>query len=262
MLILTPLNNIPLIEKGDDLAEIILQNSPSLEDGDIFVLAQKIVSKAEGRLVNLADVEPSADAIQLAAATEKDARLVELILSESNEVVRTRPGLIVVEHKLGFICANAGIDHSNVSPRPPSVLRTSPPRGGGESDEFALLLPENPDQSARELRDALQTATDKKLGVLIIDSHGRAWREGIVGITIGIAGVPAVVDKRGDVDLFGREMRITQIGAADELAAAASLMMGQTNEGKPIVHARGFPYSLRESTLKEFVRPKEKDLFR
>ena len=260
MLTLTPLPNIPLIEKGDDLAQIILQNSPKLQDGDIFVLAQKIISKAEGRLVNLADVEPSAHALELATATQKDARLVELILSESTEVVRTRPGLIVVEHKLGFICANAGIDHSNVSP--PSVLRTSLPRGGGEPNDVVLLLPKSPDQSARNLRDALQTKTGKKLGVLIIDSHGRAWREGIVGITIGLAGVPGVVDKRGDSDLFGREMRVTQIGAADELAAAASLMMGQTNEGKPIVHVRGFPYPLRESTLSELIRPKEKDLFR
>ncbi len=275
MLTLTPLPNIPLIEKGDNLAEIILQNSDfPLQDGDIFVLAQKIVSKAEGRLVALADVEPSAHALELATATQKDAQVVELILQESNEVVRTRPGLIIVEHKLGFICANAGIDHSNVSPHPslpPSGEGThSLPLGGGDvrrteggiDDEYALLLPENSDLSAQKLRDALETATGKKLGVLIIDSHGRAWREGIVGITIGVAGIPAIVDKRGDTDLFGREMRITQIGAADELAAAASLMMGQGNEGKPIVHVRGFPYPLRESCLNELIRPKAQDLFR
>jgi coenzyme F420-0:L-glutamate ligase/coenzyme F420-1:gamma-L-glutamate ligase len=276
MLTLTPLPNIPLIKKDDDLAKIILNASDFvLQDGDIFVLAQKIVSKAEGRLVNLADVEPSASALQLATDTDKDARLVELILQESNEIIRTRPGLIVVEHKLGFICANAGIDHSNVCPplpyraSPPEGRRTSPlspsgERAGmrGESDEYALLLPKNPDLSARKLRDTLEAATGKKLGILIIDSHGRAWRNGIVGITIGVAGIPAIVDKRGDVDLFGREMRITQIGAADELAAAASLMMGQTNEGKPIVHVRGFPYPLKESNLSELIRPKEADLFR
>ncbi len=275
MLTLTPLPNIPLIEKGDNLAEIILKNSSDIQDGDIFVLAQKIVSKTEGRLVNLADVEPSARALELATATQKDARVVELILQESNEIIRTRPGLIVVEHKNGFICANAGIDHSNVNPHPNLPSRgeeiNSPPHRGGDvrrteggrnSDEYALLLPEDADRSARELHDALKTATSKKLGILIIDSHGRAWREGIVGITIGVAGIPAVVDKRGDVDLFGRELKVTQIGAADELAAAASLMMGQTNEGKPIVHVRGFPYPLRESTLSELLRPKDKDLFR
>ncbi|MCP4140609.1 MAG: coenzyme F420-0:L-glutamate ligase [Chloroflexi bacterium] len=274
MLTLTPLPNIPLIEKNDDLAEIILKNSPKIQDGDIFVLAQKIISKAEGRLVNLADVKPSSRALQLATATEKDARLVELILQESAEIVRTRPGLIVVEHKLGFICANAGIDRSNINPYPHPNLPpkgegiNSPPRRGGDvrrtegGHEYVLLLPKNPDKSAKKLRDALQKRTGKKLGILIIDSHGRAWREGIVGITIGLAGVPGVVDKRGDTDLFGQELKVTQIGVADELAAAASLMMGQTNEGKPIVHVRGFPYPLRESKLEELLRSKEKDLFR
>ena len=275
MLTITPLPNIPLIETGDNLAEIMLQNTGfPLRDSDIFVLAQKIVSKAEGRLVNLADVEPSARAFELATATQKDARVVELILQESNEIVRTRPGLIVVEHKNGFICANAGIDHSNIHPHPNLPPRGegtgSPPHRGGDvrrtegglDDEYALLLPKDADRSARKLRDAIESATGKKIGVLIIDSHGRAWRNGIVGITIGMAGVPGVVDKRGDIDLFGREMRITQIGAADELAAAASLMMGQTNEGKPIVHVRGFPYPLRESNLAELIRPKEQDLFR
>jgi coenzyme F420-0:L-glutamate ligase/coenzyme F420-1:gamma-L-glutamate ligase len=248
MLTLTPLPNIPLIKKDDDLAKIILKASDfALQDGDIFVLAQKIVSKAEGRLVNLTDVEPSPRALQLATDTDKDARLVELILQESNEIIRTRPGLIVVEHKLGFICANAGIDRSNVH---------------SNDSEFVLLLPENPDLSAKKLRHALEERTGVKFGILIIDSHGRAWREGTVGITIGISGVPGVVDMRGEDDLFGRELQITQIGAADELAAAASLMMGQANEGKPIVHVRGFPYPLRDSKLNELLRPKERDLFR
>ena len=259
MLTLTPLSNIPLIEKDDDLAKIILKNCKiPLQDGDIFVLAQKIVSKAEGRLVNLADVKPSPRAIQLATVTEKDARLVELILQESNEIIRTRPGLIVVEHKLGFICANAGIDRSNIQAKNPEFFGEF----GILKDEVALLLPENPDRSARELRNALEKATGANLGILIIDSHGRAWREGTVGITIGISGIPGVVDMRGDEDLFGRELKITQIGAADELAAAASLMMGQANEGKPIVHVRGFPYPLRKSKLDELIRPKEMDLFR
>ena len=270
MLTLTPLPEIPLIHEGDNLSEIILQSCQlaniTLKDDDILVLAQKIVSKAEGRLVNLADVEPSPCAFQLAEETEKDPRVVELILQESNEIVRTRPGLIVVEHNSGFICANAGIDRSNVNPHPsPEGISSLPPRGKakmGAGDEYVLLLPKDSDKSATALREKLESATGTKLGILIIDSHGRAWRNGTVGMTIGISGTPAVVDLRGDEDLFGRELKITQVGAADELAAAASLMMGQSNEGKPIIHARGFPYPLRESSLKELIRPKEADLFR
>ena len=262
MLTLTPLPEIPLIHEGDDLAEIILQSCQNanlqLKDDDILILAQKIVSKAEGRLVNLADVEPSQHAVQLAEETEKDPRVVELILSESKEIVRKRPGLIVVEHKQGFICANAGIDRSNVEPKTSEVFGNF----GSLDDEWVLLLPKDSDQSAKELRQTLEKATGAKLGILIIDSHGRAWRNGTVGITIGVSGIPALVDLRGDEDLFGRELKITQVGAADELAAAASLMMGQSNEGKPIVHARGFPYPLRESKLDELIRPKKEDLFR
>ena len=276
MLTLTHLPEIPLIHAGDNLAEIILQSCQlanlALKDDDILVLAQKIVSKAEGRLVNLADVEPRPRAFQLAEETEKDPHVVELILQESNEIVRKRPGLIVVEHKQGFICANAGIDRSNI--RPPSALRASSPSGRinsfplrgkarmGAGDEHVLLLPKDSDKSAKELREKLEKATGIKLGILIIDSHGRAWRNGTVGIAIGISGIPALIDMRGDEDLFGRELKITQIGVADELAGAASLMMGQSNEGKPIVHARGFPYPLRESKLDELIRPKKEDLFR
>jgi len=277
MLTLTPLPEIPLIHEGDNLAEIILESCElanlQLKNDDILILAQKIVSKAEGRLVNLADVKPRPRAFQLAEETEKDPRVVELILAESNEIVRTRPGLIVVEHKQGFICANAGIDRSNVSPHP-----SLPPKTGEGTDsplpkageglgvraecEYVLLLPKDSDKSAKELREKLEKATGAKLGILIIDSHGRAWRNGTVGIMIGISGIPALVDLRGDDDLFGRELKITQVGAADELAAAASLVMGQSNEGKPIVHARGFPYPLRESKLDELIRPKKEDLFR
>ncbi len=257
-LTLTPLPGIPLVQPGDDLTELIWASCKranlTLQNGDILVLAQKIVSKAEGRLVNLADVEPSTRAVVYAAETEKDPRLVELILRESSEVLRTRPGLIVVEHRLGFICANAGIDHSNVAP--------PPQRGNAGEDEWYLLLPEDPDASADRIRSALEAASGARLGVLIIDSHGRAWREGTVGVTIGISGLPAVVDERGWKDLFGYELRVTVVGAADELAAAASLMMGQAAEGTPVVHVRGFPYPLRESSLRELLRPREKDLFR
>lgn len=247
---LTPLKDIPLIRQNDDLADIIVSSlehtNITLEDNDIFVLAQKVVSKAEGRMANLAAVIPSPHAIELAAQIEKDTRLVELILQESNSVVRTRPGTIVVEHKLGFICANAGIDHSNVT---------------GE-DEYVLLLPENPDQSASKIRAKIESKTNKKIGVMIIDSHGRAWRIGTEGVCIGLSGIPGVIDERGWKDLFDYTLRITVVGVADELAAAASLVMGQASEGTPIIHVRGFPYPLREGSLKELIRPKEQDLFR
>jgi len=253
-LVLTSLENIPLIRRDDNLADIVLKSLQEtgleLQDNDILVLAQKIVSKAEGRKVNLATVSPSPRAIELAQQTEKDPRVVELMLQESNEVLRTRVGTIIVEHKLGFVCANAGIDHSNVA------------GDGDTTEEWVLLLPENPDQSCTLLRNEIESKTGKHIGVVIIDSHGRAWRNGTVGVAIGMSGVPGIIDKRGDKDLFGYTLRITIIGAADELAAAASLVMGQASEGKPVVHVRGFPYPLQEGSLKELIRPKEQDMFR
>lgn len=253
-LILSPVVGIPIIQPGSNLLEIILECMSncdlSLQNNDVLVIAQKIISKAEGRFVNLLDVTPSNRAQQLAVEIEKDPRLVELILRESREVLRTRPGTIIVEHKLGFVCANAGIDHSNVGPIE------------SQSEEWVLLLPENPDQSAAKLRKEIFELVGVNVGILIIDSHGRAWRLGIVGTTIGLAGVPGLVDLRGFPDLFGMELRITQIAAADELAAAASLMMGQAAEGNPVIHVRGFPYALRESSLSELLRPHEIDLFR
>lgn len=249
-LTLTPLPSIPLISPGDDLASFILASLQDagleLGDGDILAITQKIVSKAEGRMVNLSEVEVSPQAQELAQTTQKDPRLVELILRESRAVVRTRPDLIIVEHHLGFICANAGIDHSNVN----------------AEENWVLLLPENPDASAQSLREKLESVTGCSLGILIIDSHGRAWRTGTIGITIGLSGLPGVVDLRGQSDLFGYKLKATDVGAADELAAAASLMMGQAAESSPVVHARGFPYPLRKSALKEILRPKELDLFR
>ncbi len=259
-LTLTPLSNIPLIRHGDNLADILVNalrdTNIALQDNDILVVAQKIVSKAEGRMVNLATVTPSQQAIDLAQKADKDARVVELMLQESNEVLRVRAGTIIVEHKLGFICANAGIDHSNVSP----LLE----KEGLEvrAEEYVLLLPENTDKSASEIRTKIESSTGKKIGVLIIDSHGRTWRNGTVGVAIGLSGIPGLVDLRGKKDLFGYTLRVTQVGAGDELAAAASLMMGQAAEGTPAVHVRGFPYKLRESALKELIRPKDHDLFR
>ena len=253
-LTLTPLHHIPLIRQGDDLAEFVVnaleKNNIALEENDILVFAQKIISKAEGRAINLVTVTPSERAIELAQQTEKDPRLVELILCESHEVLRTRIGTIIVEHKLGFVCANAGIDHSNVA-------------GAGDStEEWVLLLPKEPDRSAEKLREAIRSKTGRRIGVLIIDSHGRAWRTGTVGVAIGIAGLPGLEDLRGKHDLFDFTLRITQVGAADELAAAASLVMGQAAEGTPVVHVRGFPYPLRDGSLKELIRPKDEDLFR
>jgi coenzyme F420-0:L-glutamate ligase/coenzyme F420-1:gamma-L-glutamate ligase len=253
-LTLTPLAGIPLVRKGDDIVNFILNgladSSITLTDGDVLVITQKIVSKVEGRMVNLNDVKPSGKAIALGLRTEKDPRLVELILNESDQVLRSRPGLIIVEHKLGFICANAGIDHSNVK--------------GEFSDQenWVLLLPENPDASADSIRKGLEEISGTRLGVLIIDSHGRAWRVGTQGVAIGLSGIQGVVDMRGKQDLFDYTLQVTVIGAADELAAASSLIMGQADEGYPVVHARGFPYALRDGSLNEIIRPKELDLFR
>lgn len=249
-LTITPLLHIPLIQPGDDLAGMIFsaleKTNLQLADGDILVVAQKIVSKAEGRFVELATINPSPAAIELADTTGKDPRLAELVLRESNAILRARPGSVIVEHRLGFVCANAGIDQSNVH--------------GDEA--WALLLPEDPDHSAAQIRSRLEAASGKQLGVMIIDSHGRAWRIGTVGTAIGLSGLPAVVDLRGQPDLSGYTLKITVLGAADELAAAASLVMGQAAEGTPVVHVRGFPYPLRNGSLKELLRPKEQDMFR
>lgn len=252
-LILTPLTGLPIINPGDDLADLIADvikhAEMNLADGDILVIAQKIISKSEDRFVNLNDISPSERALELAQHVDKDARLIELVIEESKSILRYRSGTIIVEHRLGFVCANAGIDHSNV-------------RKDNESDEWVLLLPENPDRSADGIRRSLEKWSNKRIGVMVIDSHGRAWRLGTVGVAIGLSGIPGIEDLRGDADMFGRTLRVTQVGVADELAAAASLMMGQAAEGTPVVHVRGFPYPLREGSLQELLRPEEEDLFR
>ncbi len=245
---------VPLIHSGDSLAPLLFQavRDAGIEwqDGDILVIAQKIVSKSEGRLIHLSEVTPSPEALRYAKETDKDPRFIELVLRESNEVLRNRPGTIIVEHRRGFVCANAGIDHSNVA------------GDHGSVEDWFLLLPEDPDRSAQAIREELLKLCGKNIGVLIIDSHGRAWRMGTIGSTIGVAGLPALVDLRGKEDLFGYQLRVTMVAAADELAAAASLVMGQAAEGIPAVHVRGFPYPLRESSLQELIRPRELDLFR
>ena len=245
---LRPLRDVPLIKPGDDLAEIILASIETadwqLQNGDVLVMAQKIVSKAENRIVDLATVRPSPRAIELGLEVQKDARLVELILSESKAVMRSRPGVLIVEHKLGFVLANAGIDRSNVM-----------------GEDNALLLPVDPDRSAATIRRAVAARTGVDVGVLIIDSFGRAWRNGTVGTAIGASGIPTLLDQRGRPDLFGKPLETTEVGWADELAAAASLMMGQAGEGRPIVLVRGL-VETGEGSAADLLRPKEKDLFR
>jgi len=251
-LTLVALPGIPEIARGADLAGLLLaavkRAGRALESGDIVILAQKIVSKAEGRAVRLAGVTPSPRALELAGVVGKDPRLVELMLCESREVMRAKPGVLIVEHRLGFVLAGAGIDQSNVAA----------PHG----EEIVLLLPENPDASARRIQQDLFAACGVETGVIINDSFGRAWRNGVTGVAIGVAGVPALVDLRGHPDREGRPLRVTQVAAADELAAAASLIMGQSDEGYPAVLARGFPYARRASSSNELIRPHAEDLFR
>jgi coenzyme F420-0:L-glutamate ligase/coenzyme F420-1:gamma-L-glutamate ligase len=247
-LLLKPLRGIPVIQPGADLAQVTLagleQSNDGLREDDILVYAQKIVSKAEGRSVNLAGVSPSPRAVALAHETGKDARLVELILQESSEILRRRKGLLIVRHRLGFSLANAGIDASNVA------------------FGHILLLPEDPDASAARIRGDLRARTGIDVGVLIIDSLGRPWRMGTVGTAIGVSGLPALLDLRGRPDMNGRPLETTEIGLADELAAAASLVMGQADEGTPIVLARGVPYARREGRARDLLRPEHEDLFR
>ncbi|MBI5651016.1 MAG: coenzyme F420-0:L-glutamate ligase [Chloroflexi bacterium] len=251
-LTLTALPNIPLIQRGDDLAAIILRgltDAPiALADGDVIVLAQKIVSKAEGRMVRLRDVTPSPRARELAQQTGKDARFCEVVLWDMREIVRVREGLLIVETHQGWVCANAGIDRSNVAPH--------------DDEEWILRLPEDADRSACDLRARLRDASGCDVGIVINDTHGRAWRNGAIGIAIGVAGIPALEDLRGQPDLFGYHLQVTVVGLADQIASAASLLQGQADEGRPIVHARGIPFSQRDGAAREIVRAKEMDLFR
>ena len=251
-LTLTALTGIPTIAPGQELASVIVAaaqaSSLALCDGDILVIAQKIVSKSEGRAVRLADVVPSPRAQSLAVETGKDARVVELILRESTEVLRVRPGVIIVAHRLGLVMANAGIDASNVEPR--------------DGEEAVLLLPVDPDASAARLREALKVIGGVDVGVIINDSFGRAWRLGTAGTAIGVAGLPGLLDLRGQSDRNGRALATTEVGIADELAAAGSLLMGQAAEGRPVVLIRGYVAQRRDGTAAELIRPKHFDLFR
>lgn len=249
---LTAVPHIPEVHPGDNLVGIILaalaEANIQLAQGDILAVAQKIVSKAEGRFVHLAEVVPSTKAQEVAEATEKDPRIVELILQESEAISRMKPGVLVTRHKLGFTSANAGIDRSNV--------------GHAEADETVLLLPVNPDASAEAIRQSIQQALGISVGVVITDSHGRPFRLGTVGVAIGVAGIPALWDRRGEPDRDGHILQYTDVGVADEIAAAAGMVMGQGREGRPVVVISGLVLPLQNGTAHDLIRPQEIDLYR
>ena len=250
-LTLSALAGLPLVEPGDDLAALLTaalrraQIAP--RDKDVLIVAQKVVSKAEGRFVDLKAVVPSARAVALAQEVNKDARLVEVILSESSEIIRKRRDVLIVAHRLGFIMANAGVDQSNVD---------------AEGGEQVLLLPRDPDGSAAALKTRLDREFGVDLAVIVNDSFGRPWRMGVTGVALGVAGLPALRNMVGAPDLFGRKLRVTEIAVADEIAAAASLLMGQGAEGQPAVHLRGFDWDGAATPASTLLRPKEMDLFR
>ena len=248
---LIALADFPQVASGDDVAALsaaaLARGGLQLRSGDVLVFAQKVISKAEGRRVDLATVAPGAKALELAHTVQKDPRLVELVLRESRRVVRAAKDVLIVEHRLGLIMANAGIDQSNVA--------------DPGSGEFALLLPEDPDASAVRLRERLGTLTGCEPGVVISDSFGRPWRVGTVGVAIGCAGFAATLDLRGQADLFGRPLRVTVVGHADEIASAASLLMGQGNEARPVVLVRGLALRAPHQPAAALIRPSQQDLF-
>lgn len=250
-LTVTGVEDVPLVRPGDDLASLLIAAMESgnmrPSAGDVVVVAQKIVSKAEGRFLDLSTLDPSAEARELARKTDKDPRQVEAILRESNEVVRSRPGVIVVEHRLGLVLANAGIDRSNVD--------------GADAGDTVLLLPEDPDASAARLKQRFDEAWTTDVGVIVADSVGRAWRMGTVGIAIGIAGVAALDDRRGQPDMFGRPLEVTVTGHADAIAAAAVLVMGETTERTPAALVSGVARG-EGATARAMLRPRQEDMFR
>jgi coenzyme F420-0:L-glutamate ligase/coenzyme F420-1:gamma-L-glutamate ligase len=248
----TALQGIAHIVPGDDLS---CQLAPALAaegtravTGDVLIVAQKIVSKAEGRLVDLRTVTPGARAMELAGLTAKDPRLVELILSESTDVIRAKRDVLIVRHRLGHVMANAGIDRSNVE--------------SGPGREQVLLLPLDPDASARALRTALAGRLGIELGVIVSDSFGRPWRNGVTNVALGVAGLPALIDRRGEQDMYGRRLEVTQVAFADAIATAAGLAMGEGAEATPAVLARGLRWSAPPGASRDLLRPLDEDLFR
>lgn len=254
---ITPLRGIGAIGPGDDLAAIIVaalaDNRLALIPGDTLVVAQKVVSKVEGCLIDLVDITPSPGALELAETTRKDPRLVELILAESSAIIRACPGVLIVRHRSGHVMANAGIDRSNLAP---------------SDREQVLLLPRDADASAARLRAAIAGATGVETGLVVSDSFGRPWRMGVTNVAIGAAGIPALLDRRNEKDLYGRTLEVTQVATGDLLASAAGLAMGEGDEGCPVVLVQGLsarlwgPESASHSNAADLLRPAEEDLFR
>jgi len=249
---LFPIEHLPFVEPGDDLASVLVDalraQELALLAGDILIVAQKIVSKAEGRYVNLDEITPSPRAKEIALATGKDPKHVEVILSQSDSIIKLGPNIVIAAHKLGFVMANAGIDESNIGQEGPG--------------KRLLLLPSDPDGSADALKRKLDAAFEVSVGVVICDSFGRPWRNGVVGVALGAAGLPALVNKIGEPDLFGRTLKMTEVAIADELAAAGSLLMGQAAEGIPAVLVRGFSVRAPQCNASALIRDRDKDLFR
>ena len=241
------LHGLPEISEGDDLTSLIAscvrEAKIDIAGGDIFVIAQKVVSKAEGRTVDLATISPSLRALEWAEAWAKDPRVVEVVLAQSRSIIRMEQGVIISETEHGFICANAGVDASNTR------------------DSTVVLLPVDPDASARRIQAGLEAAFRVSLAVVISDTFGRPWREGLVNVALGVAGIAPIVDYRGQLDSHGRPLRVTTIAVADELASAAELVMGKTMQ-VPVAIIRGFEYELRESSGRELSRDPARDLFR
>lgn len=238
----------PGADLGDLLARLLRENHPHAAPQPVVIVAQKVVSKAEGRLVHLDEVVPSARARELAAITGKEAALVEVILRESTDIVRAQPNVLIVRHRLGYVMANAGIDQSNVR--------------GREDRPACLLLPLDPSGSAQRIRESLRSWRDPAPGVIVSDSFGRPWRRGVVNVALGSAGLPALVDRRGQPDRYGRKLQVTEVALADALAAAAGLVMGEADEGVPAVLVSGAVWSGPAVDARALIRPLAEDLFR
>jgi coenzyme F420-0:L-glutamate ligase / coenzyme F420-1:gamma-L-glutamate ligase len=249
---MTALRDIPDVEVGADVTDLVLSAlrdmGTKLVTGDVLVVAQKIVSKAEGRYVDLAEVTPSPRALELAQLTGKEPRVVEVVLSESSAVVRVAPNVLIVQHRLGYIMANAGIDRSNI--------------GLADGKERVLLLPRDPDASAIQIRSKLKQHTGQDVAVIISDSFGRPWRNGVVNVALGVAGLPAVIDRRGERDRDGRVLEMTEVAFADAIAAGAALAMGEGAEGTPAVLVRGLKWHAADSNGQRLIRSQREDLFR